>query len=89
MTGIVERMARAICESVGPEESADAKSQMGDWPAWRDWRPQARAGLAAIRPEDVSDEMLVAAIEVIGFAKIPSDQLRRAIAASINAEVKP
>ena len=52
MSKIVETMARAICESVGPEGSADAKSQMGDWPAWHDWLPQARAALRAVKPED-------------------------------------
>ncbi len=86
MSKIMARMARAICESVGPEGSADAGSQMGDWPAWHDWLPQARAALRSVRPEDISDAMVrafVDAFDIVG----PNlqEEYRRALAAAIAA----
>lgn len=49
MNEMVERVARAICEAVGPEDSSQVKSSMGDWPAWHDWVPQAKAALASMK----------------------------------------
>ena len=45
---LIEKVARLICESVGPEGSSNVQSPMGDWPAWQDWTPQARAAIAAV-----------------------------------------
>ena len=47
MNPTLEKVARALCESVGPEGSSDVRSPMGDWPSWHDWKPQARAALLA------------------------------------------
>jgi hypothetical protein len=82
---IVERMAMAICESVGPEGSADAQSHMGDWPAWHDWIPLARAALRSVKPEDISDEMLEAFYAMKNAHPEHRECLRRALAAAIAA----
>lgn len=55
----VEAVARAICESVGPEGSSDVRSPMGDWPSWQDSKPQARAAIEAFAA-NVTPEMIEA-----------------------------
>ena len=83
---LIEKVARAICESVGPEGSADARSQMGDWPAWQDWVPQARVAIEALA-DAVSNGMVeVAEKEFLNvFAFTRAEALGFALSAAIRS----
>jgi hypothetical protein len=96
MSEVLEKVARALAEATGLEGSADARSPMGDWPMWHDFRPQAKAALEVlasnVTPEmvDTLRSKLDNTLNLHGWDDDEAEaMMSRALAAAIRAAASP
>lgn len=90
---MVERVARAICRSVGRDPDAPFRDDRGrelDFPESMRWRAEAVAAIEAMRtlPKDVTDAIYSAGESTFEYDNVGDEFIGKIWAAGIDAALK-